>query len=198
MICQRQRYIVRTTYDEENTDRISDEVLAFARKVNGKEFDVSECFVAAVMKGRFSINTGTTEEILSQVIVPAKEMPEECLECGEAILERFPDGFQVRHYLVDAIDELCCMSLSGFCSKRPDFDRGKHSYDHCVSCPGLGTCIHGASMHCHACGQHTHMGKSFMYIFMNINRIVNKFVYTSMNLCLCLNTFTLLCMLVHV
>eukprot|EP00596_Hydrurales_sp_CCMP1899_P010331 CAMPEP_0119047546 /NCGR_PEP_ID=MMETSP1177-20130426/53721_1 /TAXON_ID=2985 /ORGANISM="Ochromonas sp, Strain CCMP1899" /LENGTH=336 /DNA_ID=CAMNT_0007022277 /DNA_START=354 /DNA_END=1364 /DNA_ORIENTATION=- len=159
MICQRQRYIVHTIYDEDYIERIIAEVCAFAKKVNAKEFDIPQCFIAAIKRGRPCLDIGTTEEILSQVIIPSKEMPKECRECGEAIEERFPNGFQVRNYLVDGIDKLCCMILTGFCTKRgAGFARGKHSCDHCFDCPGFGTCIRGASMHCYKCGHHTHMG----------------------------------------
>jgi hypothetical protein len=70
--------------------RIIAEVCAFAKKVNAKEFDIPQCFVAAIKRGRLCLDVGTTEEILSQVIIPSKEMPKGiCLWFMSYILQFF-------------------------------------------------------------------------------------------------------------
>lgn len=51
------------------------------------------------------------------------------------------------------------MSLDAICTNRPSFSRDKYCSEHCFHCPGLGTCVQGACMHCRVCDNHTYMGR---------------------------------------
>jgi hypothetical protein len=157
--------LVRTFNGEEKYNKIQDKVSKFMTKVTGtKKFDDRYmninnyyCFLSAIMKGRLCFDTISNEEILSQVIIPANKLPDSCQECGETV-QVFPEGFQVRHCLIDGIEELCCMRLNAICTNSPRFSRRKNCLQHCNACLGRGTCTYADSIHCHVCNRHTYMG----------------------------------------
>jgi hypothetical protein len=118
-----------------------------------RHVEIYSCFISAIMKGRLCFANGSAEEILSQVIVPATKLLDECQECCGAV-PLFSHGFQVRHYLIDGINRLCCMRLNAICTNSPRFSRDKHCLEHCDACPGRGACIYIYI---------------YMYIYMNMN-----------------------------
>jgi hypothetical protein len=208
MICQRQRDVVRTFNGEDNNGeykyyRIRDKVSTFMTKLTGgNKFDDhymenQYCFLSAIMKGRLCFDNKSAEKILSQVIIPANKLDDSCQECGE-IVRFFPEGFQARHYLLEGIEDLCCMRLNAICTNSPRFSLRKNCLQHCNMCAGRGTCTY-ADSYCHVCDRHTCIdrfdyNRSCTTCGHNDDRNGDKanvrhiyiYIYISMCICICI------------
>jgi len=139
-----------------------DERINFERSLQEQNF--APCALAAVHAGHIDLEKG-----LDQVLLQS-----DCLmSCGATVSCTLRDAlYQPSHgdyYSEDGDgaalkcdDSDCGMNnyISGLCTGEPRIATGK-SHNHCVECPGFGTCIGDMrNEHCHACGEHYFAGNS--------------------------------------